>query len=282
MSRGGFMRTYRWPLRIGGPIDAYKVDGPDTAVGRRKPMKTTLALVVVAMLAQPSLGMVTIDASFSIRPGSADTTGDTTAGLAGTLKLDENRHLTFSLDQDGSTLGQAEVDLSRYLIGRGGKIGKAYVYSKIFAPVIQTVLADVGASDELSTIRDAVKAALNDSLDGIDGTELSRVLDAANAVADLADIAWRDVVDGWPGIDNSPATVARIIGQLEKNGILPAGWASDLASELDQPAALLSAPAAHSNAATVSALSFAAPVPEPASLALMAVGGLLLLRRRAA
>jgi hypothetical protein len=245
-------------------------------------MKTVLGLVAVGLLAQPALGIVTIDGSFSIRPGSTDTTGGGTAGLAGTFKLDESQHLTLRLDQNGSTVSQADIDLARYLAGHGGKIGKAYLYSKILAPVIQTVVADVTTSDEFNAARDAIQAALDGALDGIDGTEVSSILDAASAVVDLADSAWQDVIDSWPKIDIGAATPAGIIEQLKTDGKLPAGWATDLANELNQPAAMLSTSAAYSNAAGVNAFSLAAPVPEPAGLALLAAGGLVLLRRRAA
>jgi hypothetical protein len=114
------------------------------------------------------------------------------------------------VERDGSTPGSADVDLAQYLVGRERTVSRAYLYAIMIHPVIQTILGNPGVHDEFNAATNAIKPAPDDGLDGIDGTELSTILDAADS----------------------------------------------------------------------SDLSLAAPVPEPATMSLVALAGLALIRRR--
>jgi hypothetical protein len=236
-------------------------------------MRNVLAIVTVALLTLPVSAVVTFDGSFNISPGNGGA-----GGLTGTLKLDENQHLTFRLDQNGTVVDTTNTDLSKYLAAYRSVRGTGHLQSRIVASALEAALTDPTTSAAIQSFIDAVKTALQSRLQGSGTVDLAPVLDAAKtAFGDIADTVLQDISKNLPngGIDQT--SLADVIRQFEKQGNSPASLATELTNRLNPVQ-----PLTYTSGASPDAMLLSAPVPEPASLALLTIGGLILLRRRVA
>jgi hypothetical protein len=230
-----------------------------------------VAVSIAAMLAMPAQAAI----SFNIGADSASTADDSTGGLSGTLSLNGSRLLSIRMDQNSTSTSATDTSLSDYLAARGGKLGKAYLYANTFGPLIQDVIADIKSSDGVPSLLDSLKTDLSDFI-----TKLTQTTSGDTASSSILLKLLQDVVSTWPNVNVEPATVADAISQLEKDGILRANRAADLASAINQTQTDDMTTAAISSTADASPMLMAALTPEPGSLALLLAGGLVMLRRR--
>jgi hypothetical protein len=236
-------------------------------------MRSVLAVVTVASLALPVSAAITFDGSFNITPGNGGA-----GGLIGTVRLDENQHLTFSLDQNGTAVDTTNTDLSKYLAAYRSAHGTGHLYPKIVASALEAALTDPTTSAAIQSFIDAVKTALQSRLQGSGTVDLAPVLDAAKtAFGDIADIVLQDISKNLPNGGTNQTALADVIRQFEKQGTTAASLATELTNRLNPVQ-----PLTYASGASPDAMLLSAPVPEPASLALLTIGGLILLRRRVA
>jgi hypothetical protein len=236
-------------------------------------MRSVLALATVAILALPVSAAITFDGTFNINPGDGGT-----GGLSATVKLDASQHLTFSLDQNGTTVDATNTDLSKYLAAYRIAHGKGHLYSQVLASALQAVAADPNTSTAIESFINAVKTALQDSLRGAGAVDIAPILDAAQtALRDIADTALQDIIKSLPDAGTNQTTLTDVIRLFEKQRTLPASLAAELTDRLDAAESLT-----HAGGVGPDAMLLGAPVPEPASLTLLTIGCLILLRRRVA